>query len=149
SFGNGAQEASSGIQAAIDGCPAGQVVQLSAGTFLTNRFVLINKGITLRGAGASATTLQKTNGAKLDLEFPPDAQPMVILGPNRFPKTDDSTSQNLTADGAKGSRSVTVANAGGFAPGQIVLLDELSGASWQVDRLGRGQIWASPDFRVV
>ena len=30
-----------------------------------------------------------------------------------------------------------------------MLLDELSGASWQPDRLGRGQIWASPDYRVV
>src|SRR6185295_432371 len=33
--------------------------------------------------------------------------------------------------------------------GQIVLLDEASGAGWQTDPLGRGQIWASPDRRVV
>jgi hypothetical protein len=44
---------------------------------------------------------------------------------------------------------VTVAKGIGFAAGKIVLLDELSGASWQPDRLGRGQIWASPDYRVV
>ncbi|MGZ6125491.1 MAG: hypothetical protein ACXWLR_11065, partial [Myxococcales bacterium] len=29
------------------------------------------------------------------------------------------------------------------------LVDELSGAGWQTDPAGRGQIWASPDFRVV
>ena len=44
---------------------------------------------------------------------------------------------------------MTVASAAGFSPGQIVLLDEASGASWQADPQGRGQIWASPDWRVV
>ena len=33
-YGNGTQEASAGIQSALNACPAGQVVQLSAGTFL-------------------------------------------------------------------------------------------------------------------
>ncbi len=149
SFGNGSQDASAAIQQALDACPAGQVVQLSAGTFTLNNFVLISKAITLRGAGAGSTILQKTNGAQLDHESAPDAQPIVILGPNRWPSPDGSTSRDLAADGAKGSMSVTLADATGFAAGQFVLLDELSGASWQTDRLGRGQIWASPDFRVV
>src|SRR5262249_40351452 len=47
------------------------------------------------------------------------------------PGPDNSTSQNLTADGGKGGYSITVANASGFVAGQIVLLDERSGASWQ------------------
>ena len=34
-------------------------------------------------------------------------------------------------------------------PGQIVLLDEASGASWQKDPQGRGKIWAAADWRVV
>jgi hypothetical protein len=42
-----------------------------------------------------------------------------------------------------------VASTAGLSPGQFVLLDELSGAGWQTDPAGRGQIWASPDFRVV
>ena len=148
-YGNGSLEASAGIQAAIEGCPAGQVVQLSAGTFLNNNYIIVDKGITLRGAGAGMTILKKTNGAQINLEVCPDAQPNVIIGPNRYPRPDDSTSQDLTVDGAKGSYSVTVANGSGFAAGQIVLLDELSGSAWQIDRLGRGQIWASPDYRVV
>jgi hypothetical protein len=37
----------------------------------------------------------------------------------------------------------------GFAAGQIVLLDELSGSQWLTDPLGRGQIWAAPDGRVT
>lgn len=148
-YGNGSVESSRAIQAAIDACPEGQVVQLSAGTFLANNYVIINKGITLRGAGAGKTILRKTNGAAMNQSTSPDAQPNIIIGPNRWPRWDASTAQNLTADAAKGSYSLSVANGSGFAAGQIVLLDELSGASWQIDRLGRGKIWASPDYRVV
>jgi len=125
SYGNGASDASAGIQAALDACPVGQVVQLSAGTFLVNNSYLgLTKGITLRGAGAGVTSLRKTNGAVPGSDTPVDAQPIIIIGPNRWPGPDDSTSQNLTVDGAKGSYSVTIANASGFAAGQIVLLDE-------------------------
>src|SRR5229473_1595089 len=53
---------SAAIQAAVDACPAGQMVLLNSGTFIVNNFVLINKGITLRGAGAGVTILSKTNG---------------------------------------------------------------------------------------
>ena len=145
----GALDDTSRIQAAIDDCPSGQVVQLMAGTFVTNNYVIINKGITLRGAGAGATILRKTNGAKMNQEVAPDAQPNIIIGPTRWPHAGNSKSMDLTRDGVKGSYSVSVANGSEFAAGQIVLLDELSGASWQPDRLGRGQIWASPDYRVV
>ena len=124
-YGYGTQDASSGIQAAINACPLGQVVQLSEGVFtINNNILLINRGITLRGAGATSTTLQRTNGAR---PHSPDVQvndPVVIIGPARWPSPNDSTSQNLTVDGEKGAYSVTVANGNGFAPGQFVLLDE-------------------------
>jgi hypothetical protein len=155
----GGQDDTAQIQAAINACPAGQVVQLAAGTFIINsgNFVLINKGITLRGAGPGQTTLAKTNGAR---PFPqPGANvlpsPLIVVGPAVFgstPKTDSAgvvSSTELTADALKGGYAVTVASAAGFSPGQIVLLDEASGAGWQTDPLGRGQIWASPDWRVV
>ena len=150
SFGNGLQEASAAIQSAVDACPAGQVVMLSAGTFLVNNLILINKGITLRGAGAGATVLQKTNGAVPYSYIVKDAQPIVIIGPNRWPKTVDSTSVNLLADGAAGATSVRVKDAGGFAAGQIVLVDEdnYTTGGWigLPDRRGAPtnvQIWAS------
>jgi hypothetical protein len=144
------------VQAAINSCPAGQIVQLEAGTFTINggNFLLINKGITLRGAGPGRTTLAKTNGAK---PFQPavsaNPSPLIIVGPSRYSTSPDTSgvvgSAGLTADGAKGTYSVTVTSAAGFSPGQIVLLDEASGASWQTDPQGHGQIWASSDFRVV
>ncbi len=50
---SGTQDDTARIQGSINACPVGQVVQLTAGTFLINsgRYLLINKGITLRGAG--------------------------------------------------------------------------------------------------
>ena len=62
-FGNGSQDASGAIQTALDACPSGQVVMLTAGTFTVNNYLLIHSAITLRGAGAGVTLLRKTNGA--------------------------------------------------------------------------------------
>ncbi len=154
--GGGMQDDTARIQAAVNACPAGQVVRLSAGTFLVNggNYILINKGITLRGAGPGLTTLAKTDGAK-PFHSEPGAHPspLVVVGTSLFSTTGDSIdvvgSTNLTADAVKGAYTVTVANSAGFIPGQIVLLDEASGAGWRTDPQGRGQIWAAPDWRVV
>jgi hypothetical protein len=145
------QDDTAQIQAAIRVCPPGQVVQLAAGTFIINsgNFVLINKGITLRGGGPGQTTLAKTNGAKPFQEaVSAHPSPLIIVGPSRW-NNSPVGSTDLTADAVKGAYTVMVASTAGFSPGQIVLLDEASGASWQTDPQGRGQIWASPDFRVV
>ena len=148
-FGDGAEEASRAIQEAVDRCPAGEVVALSVGRFRVNRHIRIDKGITLRGAGAGKTMLEKTNGAVMLSYKPQDAQPIVVVGPSRWPKADAATARPLAIDGEKGATSVTVRGAKGIAPGEIVLLDELSGAQWMPDPLGRGKIWAAPDWRVV
>jgi hypothetical protein len=132
-YADGAIEASVGIQRAINACPMGQVVQLSAGTFLVSHLILINKGITLRGAGPQATILRKSNGAVAGVDHgETDSQPIIIIGPNRWPKIADATSQNLIADGNKGSYSITIGNIGKFVPGQFVLVDadDYSSASW-------------------
>jgi hypothetical protein len=72
------------------------------------------------------------------MTYTPDVQPIIIIGPNRYPSADDTTAQNLTTDGMQGAFSVTVASGTGFAAGQFVLLDELSGASWQPVPAGFG-----------
>jgi hypothetical protein len=152
----GALDDTAQIQAAINACPAGQVVQLAAGTFIINsgNFLLINKGITLRGAGPGHTTLAKTNGAKPFQEaVGANPSPLIIVGPSRYSTTGDPSGVvgaiNLTADAVAGAYAVTVASAAGFLAGQIVLLDEASGAGWRTDPQGRGQIWASSDWRVI
>src|SRR4029077_9190171 len=55
-----------------------------------------------------------------------------------------TASQDLTADGVRGSDAVTVANAANFKVGTFVLLDEASGASWQPTPAGfpgGAQVW--------
>ena len=117
-YGNGVLNAAAGIQAAIDACPEGQVVQLSAGDFLVNDIVTLDKGVVLRGAGASQTKLRKTSLA---------ASPVIVIG-QRW--TEQAASVNLTANAAKGAMSVQVASAAGFTVGRLVLLDELTDTSY-------------------
>ncbi len=138
------------IQNAIDSCPDGEVVSLSAGLFTIaeGNLVLIDKSVTLRGAGPNATTLSRKGGATLGSDQPGrHPSPMVILGPQRYNNT--TTATLLTADVKHGEVSVQVASTQGFSVGQIVLLDEASGAGWQPDVEGLGRIWASRDYRVV
>ena len=137
------------IQAALNSAPAGQVVMLNPGTFVVNNLLLIRRPITLRGSGAGVTRLVKTNGARARTSavvsgtngilapvypgsYSYDTQPIIIVGPSRWNNGPDSkASQSLTADGAQASYSVTVADSTDFKVGTFVLLDELSGASWQ------------------
>jgi hypothetical protein len=131
-YGNGAAESSAGIQAALAACPPGQTVQLSAGTFLVNDYILINKAVTLRGAGPTATTLRKTNGAVQGSYMAEEYEPVVIIGPARWSSLDTASTVNLSTDGVNGSHAITVTSAAGFAAGQFVFLDEddYSTATW-------------------
>jgi hypothetical protein len=139
------------IQNAVNACPLGQVVSLSAGTFTIaeGNYVLLSTGISLRGAGPGSTILTRTGGATLNNDNPgSNPSPLIILGPQRW--NNNETATTLTADGAQGGYSVQVASTAGFSVGQIVLLDEASGAGWQPDVIWTNmQIWASPDYRVV
>src|SRR4029079_19429276 len=62
-YGNGTQDATVGIQTAINACPTGTVVSLSAGTFrIATGPIRINKGVVLRGAGPTQTHLTAPDG---------------------------------------------------------------------------------------
>lgn len=143
------QDDSGAINSAINACPVGQVVKLNAGTFTVSEgnTIRVNKGVTVRGAGAGTTILTRTGGATMNSYFPgSNPSPMVQLGGGE----DASSGTLLTADAADGANSVRVADATGFKVGQFVLLNEASGAAWQPDPLWtQYQIWASPDYRVV
>ena len=163
---SGTSDDSAQINAKISSCAAGTVVQLGAGTFLMGQgnYVAINKGVVVRGAGAGVTTLKNSRNvfATTSNQSAADPTPIVILGAGRWVNPDGdarcqgSTAyqtaymQLLSADGAQGSSSVTVANGSIFSPGQMVLVDETSGAGWQPDVAQRStSIWASPDYAVA
>src|SRR3954454_1303133 len=80
-LGNGRDDTSN-IQNAIASCPLSRVVSLVAGTFTIaeGSYVLLNKGITLRGAGPGKTILQRTDGAKLG-SYSPGSSPKPALLP--------------------------------------------------------------------
>jgi hypothetical protein len=139
-------DATSTIQAAVDACPAGQVVQLSAGTFTITRgnYVLLNKGITLRGAGPGQTTLQKTERSEAGLRRRLAPTPRRChrragpLGQQQRAVHQPDCGRGQGAELDHGGQRLRV------QPGQIVLLDELSGASWQPDPAGEGRSGPPP-----
>jgi hypothetical protein len=156
-IGGGADD-STNINNAISNCPAGEVVSLSAGTFTIQdgNYIWINKGITVRGAGAGTTILTRTNGATLNSSNPGShPSPMVALQPVCWNDCSNNTAATtaLTADGTQGSYSVTVASASGFEAGQFVQIDELSGLTLQQDPEGfSNQVYAAgtyPDYELV
>lgn len=103
---------SSTIQTAINNCPVGQVVQLSAGTY-SSVDINIPKGIVLRGAGANATTLNLSDN--------------IILGygtswMGSWPSSPAQVS--WTGGLTQGSMVIAVASASGLSVGQTIILDE-------------------------
>jgi len=163
---NGTSDDSAQINSMINQCAAGTVVQLGAGTFVmgSGNYVALNKGVALRGAGAGTTILKNPRNvfATTSNQAPADPTPLVIVGPGRWVNPDGDARcsgltsyqtqymQLLAADGAQGSNTITVANGSIFAAGQMVLLDETSGASWQPDIAQIStSIWASPDYAVT
>lgn len=130
-YGNGASDATAGIQAAIDGCPVGQTVLLSAGTFRTDSTITITKAITLRGAGAGVTVLEKTNGAYKPVGDWPQSQPtpaseaaIIRIGNSQFPHFQNTGVKTLTANAVQGQTSVTLNNTTGLSVGQYVEISE-------------------------
>jgi len=105
------------IQAAINACPAGQVVQLTAGTFSVSSTITLTKGVVLRGAGyqgaPAGTTIAKTGGGTV-----------VAIGTGRDSTCYGGTAYGLTQDGAKEATTLSVGSAAGnFAPGDLALVD--------------------------
>src|SRR5690242_3469411 len=98
-FNNGSVDATAAIQSALDACPAGQVVQLSAGAFRITGTLQITKGVVLRGQGSTQTRLMMPVGTNASV---------ITIGTQFGPKY--ATSVNLAADAPKGSTSVTLAS---------------------------------------
>src|SRR5438067_822479 len=113
------------IQSAIDACPAGQVVQLAAGTFTVSATVTLTKGVVLRGAGSqgapSGTTIVKSGGGTV-----------LAIGTDRDSICYGGTAYALAATGAKEATTLPVgAAAANFHAGDLALVDAVDDATIQ------------------
>ena len=102
------------IQSAINACPAGQVVQLGAGTFNVNSHLSITKGITLRGMGPTLTKLKIPVGTNDNV---------ITIGSQ---SAGYSTTVNLAGVAVKGTASVLLASNPGLSVGELVTIDQLT-----------------------
>lgn len=161
------------IAAAIAACTVGQFVQLGTGTF--NLFqselpLYINKGITLRGNGATTTTVQTYDGPQPTYNSTPqcgvtigsttncpNGVGAIWIGPtfnNNYGwggcnfgdnPTTKPCGTKLTADAAQGATSVTVTSTANISVGMWVLVDEDPTYSTQSNPAG-GTMSATPDL---
>jgi hypothetical protein len=116
-YGNGSTDATSGIQAALDGCPSNQVVLLSSGTFRINGNLTVPSNVTLRGAGPSLTILN-ANGS---------GDAVIRFGAGGAPSAAGSIA--ITGGSTKGSTSITLQSTTGITVGSFLMISELNDAS--------------------
>lgn len=105
------------IQAAIDACPSGQVVQLDPGIFNVASTITITHGVVLRGSGyqgaPAGTTIVKSGGGTV-----------IAIGTARDSICYGGTGYALTQDGAKGASALSVGSASAsFTAGDLALVD--------------------------
>ena len=107
------------IQAAIDSCPANQVVQLTSGTFTVSSTIQVKSKVVLRGAGSGAggTTIVKSGGGTV-----------LAIGTERDQICYSGNGQGvaLTADAAKDSTTISVGGAASsFQVGDLIVIDQV------------------------
>lgn len=105
------------IKSAIANCPAGQVVQLSAGTFKVSSPIMVKSNVTLRGNGMGSTIIKGMTGMSGNTVAGIGARPSVGGG------------IALTGGLSKGSTTITTATAHGWTPGTMILIDQLNNGS--------------------
>jgi len=111
------------IQSKINSCPQDGVVKFPAGTWnLTSSLYVNNKGIVLRGAGPTQTTL--IYGSGVNIIFAPNGtsgQGGYASGPYYV--------TNWTGGLTQGSTQLTVTSTSNMATGQLILLDQLNNSN--------------------
>src|SRR6266850_2575872 len=116
-FGNGASDATSGIQTALNACGTNHFVLLGAGTFRINTFLSIPNNCVLRGAGASQTKLNDMGTSSGLIRFGTNG----LTGVN--PPFSGGNSTTFTG-GAQGASTITVASATGITVGSLLMLSQ-------------------------
>ena len=111
------------INTAINNCPAGQVVYLSAGSYsLGSGMIVLKSDVTLRGAGAHQTKLYFTGRGNCGGQTG-----VICMSGSYINGGYGSTPQHLanwTNGYAKGSTVLTFSNTNGLVVGDLVMLEQ-------------------------
>jgi hypothetical protein len=112
-YGTGSVDASSAIGAAIDACPAGQVVYVPAGIYRIDSRVYraYANNITIRGAGMGATILKAASNSQV-----------LLLGTSDWPRPTAGIA--ILGGATKGSSVLTVADASSITIGKLVRIEQ-------------------------
>ena len=113
-----AGDAQPALQAAIDACPAGQVVMLSPGTYTLVHSLTVDHAVVIRGAGPTSTHIVENGGNIIFSSVPGSGG----LGGEPFPRH----AVDWVGGYAQGTTSLTLADASGLKVGQSVVLDQLN-----------------------
>lgn len=117
------------LNAAINKCPEGQVVQLAAGTYTVTSTITLNKGIVLRGAGSQGAA---TGGTTI---VTTGSQSVLAIGTTQDQAcyaSNYDTAVALTQDAAKEASLIRVgSSASQFAAGDLALVDQVDDATVQ------------------
>jgi hypothetical protein len=117
----GGADDSAAIQAAINACPANQVVLLNPGTYTVPTAIQLKSNVVLRGSGGPGAASSQTRLIATSSLF----GPVINIGPDLFPHP-TGTSVDCTADAVKGASSVAVSSVAGLKVGDLVLVDMLT-----------------------
>jgi hypothetical protein len=116
-YGNGVTDATNAIQNALDNCPDEQVVYLPEGTYMIGSTVHLYDYDTLRGAGPGKTILKHSGGYLRSIV---DMRGIVYYQITSLHKTHNVLQVN------KDARMITLSDASGIAPGDILLINQLN-----------------------
>ncbi len=134
----GSLDDTAAIQAALNSCPAGQVVKLNAGTFNINGNGLWfhTSDCTLRGSGpgelgtpsanATVPSVNAGNGGTKLIKADRSTNSNYGLLYVGTSQPQYSTSFDLAADAVKGTNSLTLTSSPGVQVGEIVLIDQVT-----------------------
>jgi hypothetical protein len=131
---DGKTDATAVIQAAMDGCPVGQVVSLAAGSYKITASLIVRKGITLRGAGSTQTKILAT--------LPAGSEAAIYVRNNN--PTFGTPAMAVTADVLRGATVIPVTNGGAFSVGDIVQIDQFDDTTYLYD--GQDPYFKRPDY---
>jgi PKD repeat protein len=110
------------VQNAINACPSGQVVLLSAGNYSWSGSLNMKSGVTLRGAGQNATVI--TSSANYAIIF----QGYSCMIGNQGANGAGVHHASWTGGYAQGSTSLTLSTTANLSVGQVITIDQLNDA---------------------